>query len=121
MGPTFSGLLLKESLKDEQVLGLVRIIQTEVWDVDGAEGGQPEIWTAITFEGDADQADRVAEALSEVMRPEWYANFSTENQVFVIFENRFFKYSKGDTSARSEAEDYAISVGIPKSQVDWAE
>lgn len=117
----FTGLLLKESLQDERVLDLVRVAKIEVWDVENAENGQPEQWTAVSFEGDGDRADEVAGALSRVIKPEWYANFSTETHVYVLFENRVFRYAKGDKQAREEAQAYALSVGIPESQVDWGE
>ena len=117
----FSGLLLKESLKDASILDRLQVTKTEVWDVDNAEGQQPERWTAISFEGESEQADDVARALSRVMKPAWYANFSTETHVYVIFAERVFKYRKGDGVARAEAEAYATSVGIPESQVDWGE
>ena len=115
------GLLLRESLKDEGILDLLRVTKTEAWDVANAEGGQPERWTAISFEGESEQADAVAETMGQAMKPEWYANFSTETHVYVVFENRVFTYSKGDAEARAEVEAYAISVGILESQVDWRE
>ena len=117
----FKGLLLRESLKDEGILDLVKVTKTEVWDVENAEGGQPGQWTAISFEGESERADRVAKAMSLAIKPEWYANFSTETHVYVVFEDRFFKYAKGDTEARAKVEAYAISAGIPDSQVDWWE
>lgn len=117
----FKGLLLRESLKDEGVLDLVWVTKTEVWDVENAEGGQPERWTAISFAGESDRADEVAEAMSHVIKPKWYANFSTETHVYVIFADKVFKYVKGDAQERAEAQVYAISVGIPESQVDWGE
>ena len=117
----FIGLLLKESLKNESVLDLVRVTKTEVWDVQNAVDWQPKRWTAISFEGESGRADEVAEAMSRVMKPAWYANFSTETHVYVVFEDRVFKYVKGDAKARAEAQAYAISVGIPESQVDWGE
>ena len=117
----FKGLLLRESLQDERILELVQVTKTEVWNVANAEGGQPERWTAISFEGESERADVVAEAMGQAMRPEWYANFSTETRVYVVFENRVYAYLKGDAKARAEVEAYAISVGIPESQVDWRE
>jgi hypothetical protein len=117
----FKGLLLRESLKDEGILDLLRVTKTEVWDVANAEGDQPERWTAISFEGERDRADVVAEAMGQAIKPEWYANFSTETHVYVVFENRVFTYSKGDAEARAEVEAHAISAGIPESQVDWPE
>jgi hypothetical protein len=115
------GLLLRESLKDEGVLDLIRVTKTEVWDVENAADWQPKRWTAISFKGGSDRADEVAEAMSRAMKPVWYANFSTETHVYVIFEGRVFRYAKGDEEARAEVEAYAVSVGIPESQIDWGE
>jgi hypothetical protein len=117
----FSGLLLKESLQDDGVLDLLCVTRTEVWDVQNAADWQPQRWTALSFEGEGDRADEVAQTLSRAMKPAWYANFSTETHVYVIFEDRVFKYVKGDAKARTEAQAYAISAGIPESQVDWGE
>jgi hypothetical protein len=117
----FKGLLLRESLRDEGVLDLVKVTQTEVWDVENAVDWQLRRWTAISFEGESDRADKVAEAMSRAIKPAWYANFSTETHVYVVFEDRVFKYIKGDAQARAEAQSYAISAGIPESQVDWGE
>ena len=117
----FKGLLLKEGLKDESVLGLVRVTKTEMWDVKNAVDEQPEGWTAISFEGESDQADEVAQALSRAMKPAWYANFSTETHAYVVFAGKVFKYVTGDARACAEAQAYAISAGIPESQVDWGE
>jgi hypothetical protein len=117
----FKGLLLRESLKDAGVLDLVQATETEVWNAENAVDWQPKRWTAISFEGESGQADEVAEAMSRAMKPGWYANFSTETHVYVVFEDKFFKYVKGDAEARAEAQAYATSVGIPESQIDWGE
>jgi hypothetical protein len=117
----FKGLLLLESLKDEGILDLVQVTKTEVWDVENAVDWQPERWTAISFEGESDRADEVAEAMSRAIKSAWYANFSTETHVYVTFEDRIFKYVKGDVKARAEAQAHAISVGVPESQVGWGE
>jgi hypothetical protein len=117
----FSGLLLKESLQDDGVLALVRVTKTEMWDVRNAADWQPKRWTAISFEGESERADEVAQALSRAMKPAWYANFSTATHAYVVFENKVFKYVKGDAQARAEAQAHALSVGIPESQVDWGE
>lgn len=117
----FRGLLLRESLEDESVLNLVHVIQTKVWDVQNAADWQPKQWTAISFEGESEQADEIAQALSRAIKPAWYANFSTEMHVYVVFAGRVFTYAKGDTQTRTRVQAYAISAGVPESQVDWGE
>jgi len=117
----FTGLLLKESLADESVLDMLRVTKTEVWDVQNAVDWQPRRWTAVTFEGDDDQADAMAGRLSRAMKPAWYANFSTETHAYVVFAGKIFKVLRGDRQARADAQQYALSVGVPASQVDWGE
>lgn len=115
----FTGLLLKESLKDIDILDIVLITRTETWHVDNAAEFQPKIWTAIYFEGNGDQADVVSEKLSQSLKPRWYINISIQNDAYVIFPNKVFKYTKGDIQKRAEAIKYGKSLGIPESQLDW--
>lgn len=116
------GLILKESLADSSVLKLVHIIRTETWQVKYAAPYQPSIWNAIYFEIEDSRSDIIAEALSRALKPQaWYINASTETHVFVIFPNKIFKHIKGDSIAREEAVSFALSIGVPASQLDWDE
>lgn len=117
----YTGLLLKESLLDESVLEGLRITRTETWHVENAADFQPKIWTAISIEGPDDEADDAAARLSRAIRPDWYANLSTDAYNLVVFQDRVFKYRCGDPAGRAEAQAYARSVGIPEHQLDWGE
>ena len=115
----YKGLLLKESLKDESVLELVTVTRTEVWDVKNAAEFQPKQWTAISFEGDRDKMDGVAEQFSCVLKPKWYLNMSDKKYEIVIFSEKIFKYFKKDTEKKNEAIQYGKTIGIPPHQLDW--
>jgi len=116
----FTGLILAESLKDEAVLSLMRVVRREVWDVGPrAADFQPTIWNAIFVEGDAAKIAEAAEALSSALIPRWYANLSTDKTEYVVFPGRIFTHAKGDRSAASEAMEYGRSLGIPEHQLDW--
>ena len=116
------GLLLKESLADTRVLDLLHITSSESWPVSNAASYQPTVWTALSFETDSSQSDAIADKLSQALKAQgWYINASTETHVYVIFPNKVFKYLKGDSIARGEASRYALSIGIPKDQLDWEE
>lgn len=116
------GLILKESLANTRVLDLLQVTSIESWQVANATPNQPTVWTAISFETDTCQSDVIANELSQALKAHgWYINASTETHVFVIFPNKVFKYFKGDTIARGEAIRYALSIGIPKDQLDWDE
>lgn len=115
------GLLLNESLINEQVLKLVRIVHTETWNAQSPADYQPALWTAISFEADPDQADSLVEKLSHALKPRWFINASDDSHVYVIFPGKVFKYSKGDRSARQSAYQYGLSIDIPARQLDWSE
>lgn len=61
----FSGLLLKESLKDANVLDMLHIIDTETWNVKNATKFQPNVWTAVYFEANMSKADVISKKLSK--------------------------------------------------------
>ena len=118
---TFLGNLLKESLKDEAILGSLAITRQETWQVENPAPFQPGTWHAVWFEGDKKQADEVAQDLSRALQPDWYCNLVTEAHTYVIFGGKVFKYPRGDQVERSKAQAYGRSVGIPEPQLDWGE
>ena len=116
-----TGLLLLQSLRDEQVPESLTILKMEMWVIDEPADFQSERWIAVTFEGDAAQADAIAEEISRRMKPRWYADFTTDEHVYVIFTDKVFKYPKGDRVRRAETQAYAVAVGVPETQLDWGE
>lgn len=116
-----NGLLLLQSLQDERVPESLTILKMEVWEIDEPADFQPDRWIGVTFEADADQADAIAEEISQAMKPRWYADFTTADHVYVIFTDKVFKYPKGDRGQRVAAQTYAVSAGVPATQLDWGE
>jgi hypothetical protein len=84
---------------------------------------QPSVWTFVEFEFPDEEAGRLADALAGVLdeRGGWYSNFSVNGETFVIYADRVFRYASGDRAARTEAQDYGRSVGVPEHQLDWDE
>lgn len=82
---------------------------------------EPELWTLIYFDAAAARAEDLAQLLSHVLERAggWYRDFRSNDEVFVIFCDRGFRYRRGDPAARSTVEDYARSVEVPESQFDW--
>jgi hypothetical protein len=116
-----TGLLLKESLTDLNVLVLLQITKTETWNVDNAADFQPKVWTAISFTADEDQAADIAEKLRCALKPAWFIDASTTSHKYVIFPEKVFCYRKGDSQQRAQAVEYGRSLGIPPHQLDWGE
>ena len=91
--------------------------------VANAAPNQPKAWTVVTFETSLD-ADKLAAEFSEILddRPAvWYTHFRAEEEMFVIFPHRIFRYRVGDKMGKTHAQDYARSIGVPGRQVDWDE
>ena len=119
------GILIAESVRiGTPVEGVpLRVDKVSRADVGDESVGQPRIWTFIAFEAPDEDAESLAEVLSEALEPVggWYCDFRTAEDTFVVFGGRSFRYGRGDREARTEVEAYARSVGVPEAQVDWRE
>ena len=121
---SFTGNLLAESLRKGPILEAVPLRVRRIWRIDAGDpsAGQPVTWTFIDFEVTAANAEVFAEALSVVLEPgPWYCDFRSDQETFVVFAGRVFRYARVDRHAREEAEAYARSVGVPEPQIDWRE
>ena len=116
-----TGLLLKESLFDLDVLDCLNITKTEIWHVTNAAEFQPVVWTALSFEVGTAGADSVVEKLSRALKPQWYIDARLGDEVIVIFPDRIFRYWRGDHIGKAAAQAYAQAIGIPPSQIDWGD
>jgi hypothetical protein len=103
---------------DGRNLHLRKISRADAGDVNA---GQPRTWTFLEFEVDDDHVAGVADALSRSMEVSggWYCDFRTNEETFVVFADRIFRYPRGEEGGRAEAEAYGRSVGVPEAQLDW--
>jgi hypothetical protein len=115
----YSGTLIGESVRVGAELEGIPLTVTKVSRIRVSD--EPELWTLIYFEVAADHAADLADALSRVLAREggWYCDFRSDDEVFVVFCDRVFRYPRGDRAARSVVEDYARSMEVPESQLDW--
>lgn len=120
----FTGTLLAESLRKESVLKGVPLHVCRIWRTDAGDpsAGQPLTWTFIEFEVPEASGEMLAQELGLVLEPgPWYCDFRSDDETFVVFAGRVFRYARSDRRARREVEAYARSVGVPETQVDWPE
>ena len=122
---SLNGGLIAESLQiGKPLTGVTLTVRTiSRADAGDADAGQPLTWTFIDFEAPEGDADELAAALHDVLDPAlgWYCDFRTAQETFVVFSGRIFRYPRGDRARRAEVEQYARSVGVPESQLDWPE
>jgi hypothetical protein len=118
------GAILAESLKagtgfDGQGM---RIIRCARYEVTGAADYQPPIWTLIEFEAAAGVSDALASELADsLLSPGWYANWNSDTEATVVFPGKVFRYPRGDSAGRAEAQAHGRSVGVPEPQLDWTD
>jgi hypothetical protein len=120
-----AGTLLAESLRTGANLDGIHL---DVWKISRADdgdvdAGQPRTWTFIHFRAPTEDGERLATALSSVLAAEggWYCDFHSNDETFVVFAGRIFRYPRGHRERRAQAEAYARSVGVPAAQIDWPE
>ncbi|WP_230396591.1 hypothetical protein [Streptomyces blattellae] len=88
-----------------------------------ATDGQPNLWTFVEWEADADDSTAVADALASALEPEngWYTDFTAGDERVVVFAGKVFRYPRGDEAGRAAVIAYGRSVGTPEHQLDWAD
>ena len=122
------GTLILESLREDTTLRGFRFVVREIGrgrarlSEQQMAAGFPDVWSSIEFELEDERAPELAPALSGALDSiGWYANFSSETEVFISFPGRVFRYPRGDHDGRAEAQAYGRALGIPDHQLDWSE
>ncbi len=116
----YTGTIIVESLISDSVLNFVEIKTRETAELADALADQPKQVTIITFEIGDDLASAVVEEISKNLRSgHWYADVAYEFDKYVIFPNKVFRFTPKETEKKQKAVEYAKSLGIPESQIDF--
>ncbi|MFJ2158199.1 hypothetical protein [Streptomyces sp. NPDC087856] len=117
------GVLIAESLRvGAQLTGIpLQITKLTRVEMTNRGDGQPRYWTLLEFSAEESAVQRLADQLASCLASSggWYTDFHTADETFVIFANKVFRYPRGQAEARSEAQHYGRSVGVPEPQLDW--
>ncbi len=102
-----TGVLIAQSLQVGSVLEGVRLTVVKISHglaPEPVQAGQPVEWTLIDFEAGDDEAEQLANALERVLEPKggWYCDFRNDEETFVVFAGRTFRYPRGDPRGRAE-------------------
>ena len=118
----YIGVIIEESLSDKSAMEGLNIVSTRVEKVE-AQHETPwlEKWTLHTVEIPANEAEMVADKLAKSFDMEhignWYADFRNDEYHYVIYPNKVFKLDRRKKSDFDEMGEYALSIGLPKSQL----
>jgi len=116
----YKGEIIEESLSDKTVLQEVNIISTRI-EKTADEHQTPWLlqWTLYAIEVNENQADSLAEKLSQALESEhsWYIDYRNDKYHYVIFKNKVFKLDRNKKSDYDEMIKYGLSIGTPDYQL----
>jgi hypothetical protein len=116
----YTGTVILESLLSDSVLNFVDVKNRETADLTDPLADQAPTVTVITFKIGDDMASAVADEISRNLKAKyWYADISHEYEKIVIFQNKVVRFAPKETEKRQKAFDYAKSLTIPESQIDF--
>ncbi|MCK4729742.1 MAG: hypothetical protein KAT28_00335 [Candidatus Aenigmarchaeota archaeon] len=121
----FVGVIIEESLENKDVLKKIKILKTKIEKVT-QKHNTPYLkqWTSHTVEILENQADEVAEELSNSIdskHSNWYADYKNEKIHYFIFRNKIFKVDRYKKEQYDEFVKYGLSLGIPEHQLDFSQ
>lgn len=114
----FEGVIIKESIKDEDIFDKVQVQKVEFWKT----SGRPKYWTAIFFTA---IGETFPDHLSAALKSEedeginWFTDMKSGHIKYIVFHKKILSYEIGDQRARAEVCKVCESLGIPKEQMDW--
>jgi transcriptional regulator with XRE-family HTH domain len=116
----YEGLLIKESIDNEDVLDCLSVNKVELWKTENS----PRYWTAITFSSNVVD---LPERFSKVMLHDkengvnWFVDFKRNNVKYIVFRGLILKYTIGNAEEKNYIIEQCRMQGIPDFQMDWSE
>ena len=119
----YKGVIIEESLENQDTLRGIMILSTKVEQVT-EEHHTPHLkqWTLHTVEVPEDRGEGIAQKVSQSMDSQhtWYADFKNEKFHYIIFRNKVFKVSRSKPEQYKPVTEYGVSLGIPDYQLDFS-
>lgn len=116
----YEGMLVKESVDDENILDLLNINKVELWKTDD----KPKYWTMLSF---TSKTIDLPEQFSKVMIGEagtegcWFVDFKCGNTKYIVFRNVVLKYTIGNVQEKEAVCRKCREFGISDDQMQWSE
>ena len=122
MNKNFKGVIITESLENQDILQKIKILETRVVKVT-EKHKTPWIkqWTLHTVEILESQSDEVSEELSRALdsKHNWYIDYKNDDFHYIIFRDKIFKVNRSELKQYKEVVEYGLLLGIPDYQLDF--
>lgn len=116
----YEGILIKESIEDENIIDLINVHKIELWNV----GGKPKYWTVLYFTSDAkDFPQRIAKVIISDSNGSgnWFVDFKAGNQKYIVFKELVLMYHIGNQKEKDAVCEKCRAMGISDEQMNWSE
>jgi transcriptional regulator with XRE-family HTH domain len=116
----YEGLLIKESIDNEEILDCINVNKIELWKTEYF----PRYWTAITFSSNIiDLPEKFSKALinDENKGGRWFVDFKKNNIKYIVFRELILKYTIGNIEEKNNVIEKCRNQGIPDCQMNWSE
>lgn len=115
----YQGVIIKESIIDENILDYVSVNKVEMWKT----SGKPKYWTVLFF---TSIHENFPELLSKVLISNedvgnWFVDMKSGNTKIIVFRNKILKYEIGNSKEKELVCEECRKLGIPDSQMNWEE
>lgn len=116
----YEGVLIKESLQDENALDYLNVNKIELWKTQG----KPKYWTVLFFSSSVvDFPQIISKAIHEGNADggNWFVDFKTGNIKYIVFYNKILRYTIGNQAEKEQVCAECRKLGIPDNQMNWSE
>lgn len=116
----YEGMLVKESVDDENILDLLNINKVELWKTND----KPRYWTMLYF---TSNAVNLPEKFAKVMIGQagaegcWFVDFKCDNTKYIVFRNVILKYTIGNAEEKEAVCIKCREFGITDEHMQWSE
>jgi len=112
----WKGVIIEEGLKDTTLLNQVKIVRTDMEQLE-SEGEMGTLhFHKVEVEGT--KIDEVVEMAKNSLLHSWYIHLVKDGEMKVIFEDIAFEVRKGDTEQLRNIKEYALSQDILEEQIE---
>lgn len=113
----YQGVIIKESINDENILDFISINKVEVWKTND----KPKYWTVLFYTSNHKD---FPELLSKVIISDdkignWFADMKSGNIKIIVFKDKVLKYHIGNAAEKKLVCEECRKLGIPDSQMNW--
>lgn len=115
----YEGVIIKESISDENILDYVTVNKVEMWKT----SGKPKYWTVLFFTSAKDDFPNLLSkaVITNEEVGNWFVDMKSGNIKIIVFKDKVLKYHIGDAEEKEMVCEECRKLGIPDSQMKWEE